>query len=64
MFIGHYAVAFATRRAVREVSLGTLFIATQLADHSLLALVARSANAPWLVVAWGYWIDRHRETVA
>ena len=26
--------------------------------------VAWSANALWLVVAWGYWIDRHRETVA
>lgn len=23
--------------------------------------VAWSANAVWLVVAWGYWIDRHRE---
>ena len=32
MFIGHYAVALAARRAVPEVSLGTLFIATQLAD--------------------------------
>ena len=24
--------------------------------------VAWSANAMWLLVAWGYWIDRHRET--
>ena len=25
-----------------------------------VAAVAWSANALWLVVAWGYWIDRHR----
>lgn len=32
MFIGHFAVAFAAKRAAPEVSLGTLFIAAQLAD--------------------------------
>ena len=32
MFIGHFAVAFAAKRAVPEVSLGTLFLAAQLAD--------------------------------
>ncbi len=32
MFIGHFAVAFAARRAAPAVSLGTLFIAAQLAD--------------------------------
>jgi hypothetical protein len=32
VFIGHFAVAFAAKRAVPEVSLGTLFLATQLAD--------------------------------
>jgi hypothetical protein len=26
-----------------------------------VAAVAWSANAVWLIVAWGYWIDRHRE---
>jgi hypothetical protein len=25
-----------------------------------VAAVAWSANAVWLIVAWGYWIDRHR----
>ena len=25
-----------------------------------VAVVAWSANAVWLIVAWGYWIDRHR----
>ncbi len=32
MFIGHFAVAFAAKRAVPSVSLGTLFVAAQLAD--------------------------------
>lgn len=32
MFIGHYAVAFAAKKAVPAVSLGTLFLAVQLAD--------------------------------
>lgn len=32
MFIGHFAVAFAAKRAAPVLSLGTLFIAAQLAD--------------------------------
>jgi membrane-bound metal-dependent hydrolase YbcI (DUF457 family) len=32
MFIGHYAVALAARRAAPEVSLGTLFLACELVD--------------------------------
>ncbi|HJS78173.1 MAG TPA: hypothetical protein VJ778_12235 [Burkholderiales bacterium] len=32
MFIGHFAVALAAKRAAPDVSLGTLFLATQLAD--------------------------------
>lgn len=32
MFIGHFAVAFAAKRVAPEVSLGTLFLAAQLAD--------------------------------
>jgi hypothetical protein len=32
MFIGHFALGFGTKRAVPTVSLGTLFIACQLAD--------------------------------
>jgi len=39
MFIGHFAVAFAAKRAVPEVSLGTLFLAAQLADLVWPALV-------------------------
>ena len=26
--------------------------------------VAWTAQAMWLLVLWGYWVDRHRETVA
>jgi hypothetical protein len=32
MFIGHFAVAFAAKRVAPELSLGTLFLAAQLAD--------------------------------
>ena len=32
MFLGHYGVAFALKRAEPKISLGTLFVATQLAD--------------------------------
>jgi hypothetical protein len=32
MFIGHYAVAFVAKKAAPAISLGTLFIAAQLAD--------------------------------
>jgi hypothetical protein len=32
VFIGHFAVAFAAKRAAPKVSLGTLFLAAQLAD--------------------------------
>jgi len=32
MFIGHFAIAFAAKRAAPELSLGTLFLAAQLAD--------------------------------
>jgi hypothetical protein len=32
MFLGHFAVAFAAKRAAPEIPLGTLFLAAQLAD--------------------------------
>jgi hypothetical protein len=32
MFVGHFAVAFGAKRAIPAVSLGTLFVAAQLAD--------------------------------
>lgn len=80
MFVGHFAIAFGAKRAVPAVSLGTLFIAAQLADlvWPVLAIYAAnlfgppppsgmaaawSALAMWLLVAWGYWVDRHRAAV-
>jgi hypothetical protein len=50
MFLGHFAVAFAARRCARGVSLGTLFLAAQLADLVwpvlVLAGVERFAISP------------------
>jgi membrane-bound metal-dependent hydrolase YbcI (DUF457 family) len=39
VFIGHFAVAFAAKRAAPAVSLGTLFVAAQLADLAWPVLV-------------------------
>jgi hypothetical protein len=39
MFIGHYAVAFAAKKAAPAISLGTLFLAVQLADLAWPVLV-------------------------
>lgn len=39
MFISHFAVAFAAKRAAPELSLGTLFLAAQLADLAWPTLV-------------------------
>ena len=39
MFIGHFAVAFAAKRAAPRVSLGTLFVACELVDLAWPALV-------------------------
>lgn len=54
MFVGHFAVAFGARRAVPTVSLGTLFIAGQLADLVwpvlVLAGVERVGVQPGLTV--------------
>jgi len=53
VFIGHFAVAFAAKRAAPELSLGTLFLAAQLADlvwPTLVMLGVESvavAPVPW-----------------
>lgn len=95
MFLGHFAVALAAKKAAPAVSLGMLFLAAQLADlvwpllvlagieavaiqpgitavtpldfvhypwsHSAAALAAWGvALAIWLLVGWGFWIDRNR----
>ena len=54
MFVGHFAVAFGAKRAVPTVSLGTLFIAAQLADLVwpvlVIAGVERVSVQPGLTV--------------
>jgi len=54
VFVGHFAVAFGAKRAVPAVSLGTLFIAGQLADLVwpvlVIAGVERVAVQPGLTV--------------
>ena len=45
MFIGHFAVAFAAKRTAPTVSLGTLFLACQLADLIWPNLVPRRRRA-------------------
>lgn len=45
MFIGHFAVAFAAKRAAPGVSLGTLFLAAQLADLAWPTLVLLGLEA-------------------
>lgn len=57
MFIGHFAVAFAAKRATPATSLGTLCIAcaAQLPAIACAGLAGGAATA-----ALGYWIDRHR----
>jgi hypothetical protein len=44
MFIGHFAVALAVKRAAPEISLGTLFLAAQLADLVWPTLVLLGAE--------------------
>ena len=54
MFVGHFAVAFGAKRAVPAVSLGTLFIAAELADLVwpvlVIAGVERVSVQPGLTV--------------
>jgi hypothetical protein len=54
VFVGHFAVAFGAKRAVPAVSLGTLFIAGQLADLVwpvlVIAGIERVAVQPGLTV--------------
>ena len=54
MFIGHFAVALAAKRAAPAVSLGTLFLACQLADlvwpNLVLAGIERFSIVPGITV--------------
>lgn len=54
MFIGHYAVAFAAKKVAPQTSLGTLFLAVQLADQLwpvlLLLSIEHAAITPGITV--------------
>jgi uncharacterized membrane protein len=54
MFLGHFAAAFAAKRAAPAVSLGTLFLSCQLADliwpNLVLAGIERVAVVPGITV--------------
>jgi hypothetical protein len=75
MFIGHFAVGLAAKKASPKISLGTLFLAALVA----FLVVSYAANlfgppppsgaavewgslAAWIFVPWAFWIDRHRRT--
>ena len=61
MFIGHFGIGFGAKSAAPKVSLGSLFLAAQFIDllwPTLLLL------GKWLLVLWGYWIDKHRHAPA
>ena len=57
MFIGHFGVGFGAESVVPAVSLGTLFLAAQFLDLLWPTLVGQMQ---WLLVLWGYWLDKHR----
>jgi hypothetical protein len=61
MFIGHFAVAFAAKKAAPRVSLGTLILSAAFLDAVWPVLVLLGVVAMLLFVPWSYWIDAHRE---
>ncbi|HJQ53938.1 MAG TPA: hypothetical protein VJ825_08845 [Gemmatimonadaceae bacterium] len=69
MFLGHYGLAFAARRAAPRTSLGTLTFAAQFLDELwpilLLAGVEQVRLAPWLIRLSSSTLpnDRYPETV-
>lgn len=68
MFIGHFGLGFGAKKAVPAVSLGVFFLVVDLANAlgpppPSARAVAWSAEAIWLLVLWGYWVDRHRAAV-
>jgi hypothetical protein len=71
MFIGHFALGLAAKRAAPRLSLAALLAAAQLADMMWPVLLPPSQTAIALVsligaclfIAWAGWVDRHREVV-
>jgi hypothetical protein len=67
--VGVYARTTKPRDRIGSIALGALvgFLAIVSAANALgppppgPMAVAWTAQAMWLIVAWGYWVDRHRE---
>lgn len=63
MFIGHFGLSFAAKRAAPKVSLATLFVSTQFVDllwpFLLVFHVEKVAIVPGYTKT--YWVDRNRE---
>jgi len=70
VFIGHFGLAMAAKRAAAGPSLGTLVLAALLVDgvwpiflllgwEEVEIVPGITAVTPLLFVSWAYWIDRH-----
>ena len=66
--VGHYLRATAARNATGRVAFWSL-VAALMAIHLAntfgapppsVPAIAWLGQAPWLLMAWGYWVDRHR----
>jgi hypothetical protein len=69
MFLGHFGIAFAAKKVAPEVSLGATILAASFLDvvwpvlgppPPSVAVLAGSSLFGLVLVAWGWWIDRHR----
>ena len=54
MFIGHFAMGLGVKKTA-----GNLFGP----PPESTAAIAVAGLAQWLLVAWGYWVDRNREQI-
>ena len=74
MFIGHFGAGFAGKKFSRSVSLGTYALIGLIIFLILIYIsnlfspppdsveaIGIVGNAQWLIVIWGYWIDKNRE---
>ena len=65
MFLGHFGVGFGAKAAAPKASLGSFLLASQLIDLGppppSVSAIAWIGQAQWLLIVWGYWIDRHRQ---